>query len=154
VWQVTKGTVDEGIHALAEKKLRLDAAVLDGITASSKQAKASENLAMSELLQSLIAGKSLPAPILRACSPYCALPDEFCKVKSMLELRSGCSISPRPQVTKLLTFRRSKSMPPIFKLLLFRVADKKMCPHTFAAGSPPPPHQTAQTTPRPHSQFE
>ena len=54
--QVTEGTVDEGIHALAERKLRLDAAVLDGITASSKQTKAADNLAMSELLQNLIAG--------------------------------------------------------------------------------------------------
>ena len=32
--QVTKGTVDEGIHAMAERKLRLDAAVLDGVTAT------------------------------------------------------------------------------------------------------------------------
>ena len=32
--QVTKGTVDEGIHAMAERKLRLDAAVLDGVTAA------------------------------------------------------------------------------------------------------------------------
>jgi hypothetical protein len=32
--QVTKETVDEGIHSLAMRKLRLDAAVLDGITAS------------------------------------------------------------------------------------------------------------------------
>ena len=56
-WQVTEGTVDEGIHALAERKLRLDAAVLDGITASSKQTKAADNLAMSELLENLIAGE-------------------------------------------------------------------------------------------------
>lgn len=55
--QVTDQTVDEGIHALAERKLRLDAAVLDGITASSKQTKAADNLAMSELLQNLIAGQ-------------------------------------------------------------------------------------------------
>lgn len=32
--QVTRGTVDEGIHALAMRKLRLDAAVLEGITAT------------------------------------------------------------------------------------------------------------------------
>ena len=32
--QVTKETVDEGIHAMAERKLRLDAAVLDGVTAA------------------------------------------------------------------------------------------------------------------------
>lgn len=56
--QVTEGTVDEGIHALAERKLRLDAAVLDGITASSKQTKAADNVAMSELLQNLLAGMS------------------------------------------------------------------------------------------------
>lgn len=55
--QVVQGSVDEGIHALAERKLRLDAAVLDGITASSKQTKAADNLAMSELLQNLIAGE-------------------------------------------------------------------------------------------------
>ncbi len=34
ILQVTKGTVDEGIHAMAERKLRLDAAVLDGVTAA------------------------------------------------------------------------------------------------------------------------
>lgn len=57
VWvQVTAGTVDEGIQALAEKKLRLDAAVLDGITASAQRTKAYENAAMSELLQSLLTG--------------------------------------------------------------------------------------------------
>ena len=55
--QVTQGTVDEGIHAMAQKKLRLDAAVLDGITstgageAGGKGGKASETLAMGELLQ-------------------------------------------------------------------------------------------------------
>lgn len=48
--------MDEGIHALAERKLRLDAAVLDGITASATQAKAYEKAAMGELLESVIAG--------------------------------------------------------------------------------------------------
>ncbi len=37
--QVTKGSVDEGIHALAMRKLRLDAAVLDGITATGDSRK-------------------------------------------------------------------------------------------------------------------
>ena len=55
VMQVTQGTVDEGINALAQKKLRLDAAVLEGIT-STGGGKASETQAMGELLQSLIAG--------------------------------------------------------------------------------------------------
>ena len=32
--QVSAGTVDEGIHALAARKLRLDAAVLEGVTSS------------------------------------------------------------------------------------------------------------------------
>ncbi len=58
---MTQGTVDESIQALAEKKLRLDAAVLDGITASAQRTKAFENAAMSELLQSLLTGPSSPA---------------------------------------------------------------------------------------------
>lgn len=41
---MTKGTVDEGIHAMATRKTRLDAAVLDGITASSKAGAAAETL--------------------------------------------------------------------------------------------------------------
>ena len=66
VWvQVTAGTVDEGIQALAEKKLRLDAAVLDGITASAQRTKAYENAAMSELLQSLLTGTA--TCLLRYC---------------------------------------------------------------------------------------
>ena len=31
---MSAGTVDEGIHALAARKLRLDAAVLEGVTSS------------------------------------------------------------------------------------------------------------------------
>lgn len=46
--QVTLGTVDEGIHAVATRKVHLDAAVLGGITASynirSKDAAAAETL--------------------------------------------------------------------------------------------------------------
>lgn len=73
--------MDEGIHALAEKKLRLDAAVLDGITASSKQSKAADNLAMSELLQNLIAGK--PHDIacldaLQSCTCICKRAGHYC----------------------------------------------------------------------------
>ena len=50
--QVTLGTVDEGIHAMATRKTRLDAAVLDGITASGDNRKAG---AAAETLQVLLA---------------------------------------------------------------------------------------------------
>lgn len=57
--QITKGTVDEGIHQLAQRKLKLDAAVLEGITGHS-DGKArvcnTEAAEMGQLLQSLIAG--------------------------------------------------------------------------------------------------
>ncbi|KAK9838506.1 hypothetical protein WJX81_003780 [Elliptochloris bilobata] len=56
---VTKGTVDEGIFAMATRKTRLDAAVLDGITASGdgrKAGAAAETLQMGELLQHLLEG--------------------------------------------------------------------------------------------------
>ena len=65
--QVTAGTVDEGIYALAAKKLRLDAAVLDGITAGNS--KSGDNQAMGELLQSLIAGTVLERPISHLTPP-------------------------------------------------------------------------------------
>ena len=55
--QVTADTVDAGIHALAEKKLKLDAAVLDGLAASAKQTKADENAGMTELLQTVLTGE-------------------------------------------------------------------------------------------------
>ena len=42
---MTKGTVDEGIHAMAERKLRLDAAVLDGVTAAAEGKAASTTAA-------------------------------------------------------------------------------------------------------------
>ena len=57
--QVTKNTVDEGIHALAKRKLKLDAAVLEGITAQSNNKASTTNTQaaqMGQLLQSLIAG--------------------------------------------------------------------------------------------------
>ncbi|CAL8461937.1 g1468 [Coccomyxa elongata] len=62
---VTRGTVDEGIHALAMRKLRLDAAVLEGITATGDARKgkggdsAADTVQMGELLQSLIANRPL-----------------------------------------------------------------------------------------------
>ncbi len=46
--QVTTGTVDEGIYAMATRKTRLDAAVLDGITATGDGRKAG---AAAETLQ-------------------------------------------------------------------------------------------------------
>ena len=67
IMQVTAGTVDEGIYALAAKKLRLDAAVLDGITAGNS--KSADSQAMGELLQSLIAGAVLENPVLHLTTP-------------------------------------------------------------------------------------
>jgi len=51
--------VDEGIHALAKRKLKLDAAVLEGITAGSQNKQntaGTDAVQMGQLLQSLIAG--------------------------------------------------------------------------------------------------
>ncbi|BDA41342.1 probable SWI/SNF-related matrix-associated actin-dependent regulator [Coccomyxa sp. Obi] len=62
---VTRVTVDEGIHALATRKLRLDAAVLEGITATGDARKgkggdsAADTVQMGELLQSLIANRPM-----------------------------------------------------------------------------------------------
>lgn len=57
--QITRDTVDEGIHQLAQRKLKLDAAVLEGITGQSAN-KAhlcnTEAAEMGQLLQSLITG--------------------------------------------------------------------------------------------------
>lgn len=52
--QITKDTVDEGIHKLAQRKLKLDAAVLEGITGT--RMCNTEAAEMGQLLQSLIAG--------------------------------------------------------------------------------------------------
>ena len=60
--QITKYTVDEGIHQLAQRKLKLDAAVLDGITGqTSNKARMcnTEAAEMGQLLQSLIASTGL-----------------------------------------------------------------------------------------------
>ena len=57
--QITKDTVDEGIHQLAQRKLKLDAAVLEGITGQSDNKARicnTEAAEMGQLLQSLIAG--------------------------------------------------------------------------------------------------
>jgi hypothetical protein len=48
--QVTKGTVDEGIHAMAERKLRLDAAVLDGVTAAGDGKASNANVETAQVL--------------------------------------------------------------------------------------------------------
>ncbi len=61
--------MDEGIHALAKQKLKLDAAVLEGITAGSQKKQKKQNIAdtdavqMGQLLQSLIAGTSTDKPL-------------------------------------------------------------------------------------------
>ena len=57
--QITKDTVDEGIHQLAQRKLKLDSAVLEGITGQSghnARVCNTEAAEMGQLLQSLIAG--------------------------------------------------------------------------------------------------
>ena len=66
LFQVTKDTVDEGIHALAKQKLKLDAAVLEGITAGSQSKQnmgATDAVQMGQLLQSLIAGTGTDKPL-------------------------------------------------------------------------------------------
>ena len=57
--QITRDTVDEGIHQLAQRKLKLDAAVLEGITGQSANKGHmcnTEAAEMGQLLQSLITG--------------------------------------------------------------------------------------------------
>lgn len=57
--QITRDTVDEGIHQLAQRKLKLDAAVLEGITCQSDNKTHmcnTEAAEMGQLLQSLITG--------------------------------------------------------------------------------------------------
>ncbi|KAL0034958.1 hypothetical protein WJX79_002584 [Trebouxia sp. C0005] len=63
---VTKDTVDEGIHALAKQKLKLDAAVLEGITAGSLNTQniaATDAVQMRQLLQSLVAETGTDKPL-------------------------------------------------------------------------------------------
>ncbi|KAA6428197.1 MAG: SNF2 family DNA-dependent ATPase [Trebouxia sp. A1-2] len=59
-------TVDEGIHALAKQKLKLDAAVLEGITAGSLNTQniaATDAVQMRQLLQSLVAETGTDKPL-------------------------------------------------------------------------------------------
>ena len=44
------GTVDEGIHAMAERKLRLDAAVLDGVTANGDARLSGANVETAQVM--------------------------------------------------------------------------------------------------------
>ena len=56
--QITKDTVDEDIHQLAQRKLELDAAVLNGITGQTSDKAHVQNTEAAEigqLLQSIIA---------------------------------------------------------------------------------------------------
>ncbi len=57
---VTKGTVDQGIHATAERKLKLDAAVLGGVTVSTagQGGKAKDSMHMAEILADLLVQES------------------------------------------------------------------------------------------------
>ena len=66
---ITKGTVDEDIHAIAQRKLRLDAAVLEGLgegalvregTGGARGGKpGGEAQTMGVILKAIIAGRSL-----------------------------------------------------------------------------------------------
>ena len=57
LWQVTEGTVDEGVFGLAKQKLLLDAAVLQGITAGDQANNSGRDVAqMGQLLQALVTG--------------------------------------------------------------------------------------------------
>lgn len=65
---ITSGTVDEDIHAIAQRKLRLDAAVLEGLGEgatlgeSSVRGKGSgEAQTMGVILKAIIAGRSVAA---------------------------------------------------------------------------------------------
>lgn len=48
---ITKGTVDQNIYNLSQRKLRMDSAVLDGIT-TGKGGKADESAQMGFILHS------------------------------------------------------------------------------------------------------
>lgn len=59
LWQVTEGTVDDGVYGLAKQKLKLDAAVLQGITAGHQMSESTKDVAqMGQLLQALVAGNT------------------------------------------------------------------------------------------------
>ena len=61
--QVTLGTVDEGIHAMATRKTRLDAAVLDGITASGDSRKAGAAAETLQVPLAVLDWRSYQAPV-------------------------------------------------------------------------------------------
>ena len=54
ILQVVKGTVDQDIHSLAERKLQLDAAVLKSINDDDAQLPMTEAAAMQQVLQGLL----------------------------------------------------------------------------------------------------
>lgn len=57
LWQVSEGTVDAGVYGLAKQKLKLDAAVLQGITAGHQRSEFTKDVAqMGQLLQALVTG--------------------------------------------------------------------------------------------------
>ena len=72
--QVTTGTVDEGIHAMAARKTRLDAAVLDGITASSDSRKGAAAETLQARAQEALLGR-MAVPFLRMHRPVRAVCD-------------------------------------------------------------------------------
>ena len=61
---ITKNSVDQNIYNLSQRKLRMDSAVLDGIT-TGKGGKADETVQMGAILHSLLMGEGQaggPAP--------------------------------------------------------------------------------------------
>ena len=89
VLQVTKGTVDEGIYAMAERKLRLDAAVLDGVTATGDGKSSGANVETAQVLLAP-AGSYLHAPLHWSCRHWmCCLKT---RMGFLLDLDHGLSV--------------------------------------------------------------
>ena len=93
--------MDAGIHALAEKKLKLDAAVLDGLAASAKQTKADENAGMTELLQTVLTGEH--TPLLPSSCPWVSA-----SASVWLAVRMSHPDGQIPKVTSLNRFAERK----------------------------------------------
>lgn len=85
---ITQATVDEEIHAIAQRKLRLDAAVLDGLGEGAlvqggpqRGKPAGEAQSMGVILKAIIAGRSVAAEVIHSQHTE---PQQVC-VKVVLE---------------------------------------------------------------------
>jgi hypothetical protein len=71
---ITKNSVDQNIYNLSQRKLRMDSAVLDGIT-TGKGGKADETVQMGAILHSLLMGEGqagAPAAAADGAAPVAA----------------------------------------------------------------------------------